>query len=218
MQSLWRLTLTIAVAIGFAIRLAPPAAAAGSVAGGYRCSAEARQGIGWIHPGKGDSPLQAEARAMSKCRAWAWHPETCQIVESHCRPPPPGPRAPTVKPAIVACVSPPTTPSPSTDTDWRTIGHRWVDGLRQKEIPINSASLSVAALIHLLWIWHIISFKTLAKPVKAGLGLGVLIVQTIFASLLGSDGEIPLLELSVFSLPLGLGELVASLSLKRRSE
>jgi hypothetical protein len=35
---------------------------------------------------------------------------------------------------------------------------------------------------------------------------------------LGSDREIGLLELPIFAVPLGLGELVASVGFKRRSE
>jgi hypothetical protein len=56
-----------------------------------------------------------------------------------------------------------------------------IDGLRQKNISVNWESGLVAAVIHLLWIWHIVSQKTLALPAKAGLGFGVPVIQTVLA-------------------------------------
>jgi hypothetical protein len=90
--------------------------------------------------------------------------------------------------------------------------------LRQKNIPVNWTFVFGAAVIHLLWIWHIFSQKMLALPTKEGLVFGVSVIQAILGSVLGSDGEIALLEIPIFTLPLGLGELVACASLKRRSE
>jgi hypothetical protein len=158
---------------------------------GDGCFAVARQGNGQIHLGGGKSLQEATADAMSKCFASARYPNTCQIIDrAYCNIPP-KPRA--------------------------TSNHPWIDGLRQTKIPVNWTSVLVAAGVHLLWIWHIISQKTLAVPAKAGLGVGVLAIQSVLAYVLGSDGDIALLELPIFALPLGLGELVASVSFKRRS-
>jgi len=73
---------------------------------------------------------------------------------------------------------------------------------RQKKISVNWESGFFAAVIHLGWIWHIFSQKKLAQPAKAGLGFGVPIVQAALAYVLGSDGEIGLLELPIFALPI----------------
>jgi hypothetical protein len=92
-----------------------------------------------------------------------------------------------------------------------------IDRLRQTKIPVKWWSVLSATVLHLLWLWHIISQKTLGVRTKAGVGSGVVVVQAVLAYLLGSDGEIGLLELPIFVLPLGLGEFVASVSLRRRS-
>jgi hypothetical protein len=141
--------------------------------------------------GSGRSAQQAQANALSKCRASARYPRTCEIETAYCN----------------------IARNPGT-----TSNYRWIDRLRQTKIPANWESGFAAAVIHLLWIWHIVSQTTLALPAKAGLGFGVPVVQAVLAYVLGSDGEIGLLELPIFALPLGLGELVASFSLRRRSE
>jgi hypothetical protein len=186
----WRLALMFAMAIGFAITRAP-AVAQRPVALGDDCSAVATRHDGTLHKGSGKLLQQAEVNALSRCRASAALPWTCRIVTSDCN----IPRKPEA-----------------------TGNQRWIDGLRQKKISINWESGLVAAVIHLFWIWHIFSRETLAQPAKAGLGFGVPVIQAVLAYALGSDGEIGLLELPIFALPLGLGELVASVSLKRRSE
>jgi hypothetical protein len=186
----WRLALILAVVIGVAIPLAL-AVAQGPVAVGDNCFAVATRWDHSVHNGSGKSLLQAEADALSKCRAYAYDPSTCRIVRSHCD---------------------------AAQKSGAVNDHRWVDDLRQKKISVNWESGLVAAIIHLAWIWHIFNQKTLAQPAKAGLGFGVPIIQAGLAYVLGSDGEIGLLELPIFALPLGLGELVASVSIKRRSE
>jgi len=191
MRSSWRLALTTAIVIGSTIPLAPPALVQGAVAVSDDCSAVARQGNGRFHEGSGKSLLQAEADAISKCRASARHPFRCVIETAHCN---------------------------IAQKSGAISNDRWIDGLRQKKIPVNWQSGLVAAFIHLLWVWHIVSQKTLALPAKAGLSFGVPVIQTLLAYVLGSDGEIGLLELPIFALPLGLGQLVASVSIKRRSE
>jgi hypothetical protein len=191
MRSVWRLTAMIAVVMGFAIPLASPVVAQGAVVVGDDCSAVASQGNGRLHEGNGKSLQQAEADAISKCRASARFPGTCEIETAHCNI--------ARNPAAIS-------------------HHRWIDRLRQKKISVNWESGLAATVIHLLWIWHIVSQKTLALPAKAGLGFGIPIIQGVLAYVLGSDGEIGVLELPIFALPLGLGELVASVSLKRRSK
>ncbi|SDT61411.1 hypothetical protein [Bradyrhizobium canariense] len=191
MRSLWRLALTTAAAIGFAILLALPAAVVGAVADEGDCFAVARQGNGELHTGTGRSLQQAKAEAMSICTKVARYPGKCAIVRVHCD----------IAPESAAASN-----------------HPFIDGLRQTKVPVNWTSGLVAAAIHLIWIWHIVSQKTLGVPEKAGLGLGVPVVQAILAYALGSDGEVGLLELPIFALPLGLGEFVASISLKRHSD
>jgi hypothetical protein len=191
MQSLWCLAPAVALTIGFAIPLAPSALAQEAVVVGDNCSAVARQGNGQLHEGSGRSLQQAQADAMSKCRASARYPRTCEIETAHCNI--------AQNPGAIS-------------------NDRWIDGLRQKKIPVNWESGFAAVVIHLLWLWHIVSQKTLALPAKAGLGFGVPVIQAVLAYVLGGDGEIGLLELPIFALPLGLGELVASVSFKRRSE
>jgi hypothetical protein len=83
------------------------------------------------------------------------------------------------------------------------------------KIPINWWTGLTAAGAQLLWLWHFIRQTALGAPAKAGLGVGVLTVQGILAYLLGSEGEIGLLEVPIFVLPLGMGELVANLSFRR---
>lgn len=189
MRSLWRLSLTIVVVIGFAIPLAPPAVVAAGV--GDDCSAVAKRLDRKPYEGSGKSLEQADLDAISKCAAGAPNPDNCTIETHHCN---------------------------ATSTAGATSNQRWIDGLRQKKIPVNWESVLVAATVHLLWIWHIVSQNTLAVSAKAGLGFGVPLIQDVLAYVLGSDGEIGLLELPIFALPLGLGELVASFSFKRRSE
>jgi hypothetical protein len=186
----WRLALIFAVVVGIAVPRAL-AVAQGPVAVGGNCFALATRWDHSVHNGSGKSLQQAEADALSNCRAYAYDPSTCRIVRSHCD---------------------------AAQKSGATGDHRWVDELRQKKIPVNWASGLVAAIIHLAWIWHIFSQKTLARPAKAGLGFGVPVIQAALAYVLGSDGGIGLLELPIFALPLGLGELVASVSFKRRSE
>jgi hypothetical protein len=189
MRSLWRLALTIAAVVGFAIPLTPPAVAEGTIAVGGGCYALAIQGNGYVHSGSGQSLQQATTDAMSQCIASARHPDTCRIIDT-----------------------------PYCDKPGATGNHPWIEGLRQTKIPIKWWSVLFAAAAHLLWIWHIISQKALPLPAKAGLGSGVFVIQAILAYVLGgSDGEIGLLELPIFVLPLGLGEFVASVSLRRRS-
>jgi hypothetical protein len=83
MRSPWRLALTLAVVIGFAIAWAP-AVAQGPVAVGDNCFAVATRFDRSIHNGSGTSLQQAEADALSKCRANAYYPFTCRIVTSRC--------------------------------------------------------------------------------------------------------------------------------------
>jgi hypothetical protein len=159
-----------------------------AVAQGEICFAKAMRGNGDLDEGTGKSQREAAADAISKCRATAWYPDTCRIVTSHCH----------AAPKLGG-----------------TNSHRWIDGLRQTKIPINWQSGLVAAAIHLLWIWHIVSKSALAVPTKAGLSLGVPIIQAALIYVLGSEGDIGLLELPIFVLPLGLGEFVASVGFKR---
>jgi hypothetical protein len=192
MRLLWRLVPMLAVLIGFNFPQAT-AVAQGPVAAGNDCFALAMRAIGPPHEGRGKSLKQAEANALSNCRANAKFPDNCVIVigKSYCN----------------------TAPNPEATSD-----HRFIDELRQKKITVNWESGFVAVVIHLAWIWHIFGQKTLAQPAKAGLGFGVPIIQAALAYVLGSDGEIGLLELPIFVLPLGLGQLVASVSLKRSTE
>jgi hypothetical protein len=182
----------LAVVIGFAFPRTL-AVAQGPVAVGGDCFAMAMRADRSSYEGRGNSVQQAEADAKSKCRATARVPDNCVIVfgQSHCNI--------ALKPGAAG-------------------DQRFIDELRQKKISVNWESGLVAAVIHLFWIWHIVSQKTLALPAKAGLGFGVPVIQAVLAYVLGSDGEIGLLELPIFALPLGLGELVASVSFKRRSE
>jgi hypothetical protein len=143
----------LAVVIGFAIAWAP-AVAQGPVAVGDNCFAVATRFDRSIHNRSGTSLQQAEADALSKCRANAYCPLTCRIVTSRCNA--------AQKPEAIS-------------------DQRWIDGLRQKKISVNWESGLVAAVIHLLWIWHIVSQKTLALPAKAGLGFGVPVIQTVLA-------------------------------------
>jgi Domain of unknown function (DUF4189) len=192
MRLFWRLALMFVVAIAFAIPRAR-AVAQGSVAVSDDCFAVAMRADRSSHAGSGKSLQQAEEDAISKCRAHAKYPDNCVIVigTAHCN---------------------------IAEKQGAASDQRWIDGLRQKKISVNWESGLVAAVIHLFWIWHIVSQKTLALPANAGLGFGVPVVQAALAYVLGSDGEIGLLELPIFALPLGLGELAASVSLKRRSE
>ena len=143
----------LAVVIGFAIAWAP-AVAQGPVAVGDNCFAVSTRFDRSIHNGSGTSLQQAEADALSKCCANAYYPLTCRIVTSRCNA--------AQKPEAISY-------------------QRWIDGLRQKNISVNWESGLVAAVIHLLWIWHIVSQKTLALPAKAGLGFGVPVIQTVLA-------------------------------------
>jgi hypothetical protein len=225
MRSRWRLAMTIAAVIGFAIMLAPPDVAEGAVAV-YRCSATATRFDKSVHHGSGKSGVrdmalgQAIDNAMWDCTRFAWRPFTCHIIGTpNCdivlAPRPtftpvgqPGAAAERQPGAAAAERQPGAAPAPQ----------RLIDVMRQKKIPINGANVLVAVAIHLLWVWHIIGQKMLAVPVKAGLGFGVTVIQALLAYVLGSEGEIALLELPIFVLPLGFGELVACVSFKRRSE
>jgi hypothetical protein len=187
MRLSWRFVLMLALLLGFALPRVP------AVAVGDDCFALAMRANGFSHQGRGKSLQQAEADAISRCRAAALHPNTCVIVigQSHCD----------------------TAQKPAATSD-----HRFIDDLRHKKISVNWETGFFATVVHLGWIWHIFSQKTLKQPAKAGLGFGVPIIQAVLAYVLGSDGEIGLLELPIFALPLGLGQLVVSVTVKRSSE
>ena len=191
MRLSWRFVPMLVVVIGFAFPSAV-AMAQGSAVGGDDCFALAMRHDRTQHQGKGPSRSQAEADAMKKCRATAVRPETCRIVigTTHCN---------------EAQQS-----SPTSD-------HRLIDDLRQKKVSVWQFGF-VATVIHMLWLWHLFSQKLLPQSAKAGLGSCVVAIQVALSYVLGSDGDIALLELPIFVLPLGLGQLVASVSLKRSSQ
>ena len=209
----WRLALMFAVAIGFAN--APAAVAQGPIAVGDDCVAWATRHDRSMHMGSGTSPQQAEAYALWDCKH-ALRPWTCRIVKSYCIQHTPVPiTSPTVAPSIPITHQTTTSPIPVTPPKGVASGQPWMGELRQKKFPIWNFGL-LAVVTHIFWLWHF-SQKTLAQPVKAGLGSGVTVVQAILLYLLGGDGEIGLLEIPIFALPLGLGEFVASFSFKHKS-
>jgi hypothetical protein len=148
----WRVALIFAVVIGIADWRAL-AVAQGPVAVGD-CFAVATRRDHSVYHGSGKSLQQAGADALSQCRAYAYDPSTCRIVTSHCD---------------------------AAQKSGAISDHRWIDDLRQKKISVNWASGLIAAIIHLGWIWHIFSQKTLAQPAKAGLGFGVPVIQAALA-------------------------------------
>jgi hypothetical protein len=87
-----------------------PAVAQGPVAVGDNCFAVATRFDRSIHNRSGTSLQQAEADALSKCRANAYYPLTCRIVTSRCNA--------AQKPEAISY-------------------QRWIDGLRQKSISVN---------------------------------------------------------------------------------
>jgi Domain of unknown function (DUF4189) len=153
------------------------------------CFAVARRRGGWIFPATSRSLTDAEADVLRQCRGPGIRPFICSIEKSDCD---------------------------ATSGIEKTKNHLSADRLRQVKIPINWWTGLTAAGAQLLWLWHFIRQTALGAPAKAGLGVGVLTVQGILAYLLGSEGEIGLLEVPIFVLPLGIGEFVANLSFRRR--
>jgi hypothetical protein len=188
MRLTWRLALMLAMAIGLAFPRAV-ARAEQPLTVGDDCFAWATRADGSSYEGRGKSPQLAKADAISKCYAARSHRGLCGIAVGS-----------------VNC----------NGASQATNDHRFVDELREKKVSVWNFGL-VGVVTHLLWLWHF-SQKTLAKPAKAGLGAGVTVIQAALLYLLGGDGEIGLLELPIFVLPLGLGELVASVSFKTKSE